>query len=385
VLRLGEVRGRILDRANLTVAAEAFRNAEARGRVVQAAQPPNPYVMLRQRRISNFQLFNTGFGELEVGIPIELGHKRSARVRQAMAEASAVSEEVRVVTANTLRDAELAFYRALRISLELQIARDQAKVAIELRDLAEVRYKEGRDGRVPALRFSAAADDASLDVQDLERRYERACRTLDELVGAPSGSTQRVEGTWARGTLTDFDRREARVALERHPRRRAVDRAAAAAERAVARADADVWPNLVVGVQGERDFDLDRDYVGISFLVPVPLFDKNQGNRAFARAKARRAHTQVQAEALRLSVELDQALIAYDRASRNAEGFQDDILPTLQQSLDLARKAYEAGRSTYLDVLDALGALYRARRTRIRHLEEQAQAAVIVHYLTEPA
>ena len=30
-------------------------------------------------------------------------------------------------------------------------------------------------------------------------------------------------------------------------------------------------------------------------------------------------------------------------------------------------------------------ALYRARRTEIRHLEEQAQEATIVRYLTEPS
>ncbi len=316
-------------------------------------------------------------------MPIELGHKRSARVRQAMAEAAAVSEGVRVVTANTLRDAELAFYRALRIQAELEVARDQARVAGELRDLAETRYREGKDSRVPALRFAAAADDATLDVEDLERRYERACRTIDELVGAKSGSTAQVVGTWEGAVLTAFDRDEAVVALERHPRRRAADRGAAAADRAVARADADVWPNIVVGIAGERDFDLDRDYIGLTLLVPLPIFDRNEGNRALTRAAARRAHTEVQAEALRLGVELDQALIGYERASRNARGYEEDILPTLQESLDLAEQAYKAGRSTYLDVLDALQALYRARRTRVRHLEERAQAVVVVHYLTE--
>ena len=86
---------------------------------------------------------------------------------------------------------------------------------------------------------------------------------------------------------------------------------------------------------------------------------------------------------MKLNVELDQAVIAYERASRNAEGYAEEILPTLQQSLDLAEQAYKGGRSTYLDVLDALQALYRARRTRVSHVEERAQAVVVVHYLTE--
>ncbi len=382
-LSLGEIRARILDGANLTVAAEAYRRAEARGRVTQAALPPNPYVMLRKRRIDDFDLFGSGFGELEVGQPFELGGKRSARVAQARAEAVAVSEEVRVVTANLLRDAEIQFYRALRIAEDLGVAREEAQVASELEDLAGTRFREGKDSRIPVLRFEAAAADARLSVADLERRYERACRALDEFVGATPGSTRSVAGSWDEAALTNLDKTLTMSALERHPRRRAADRAACAADKAIRRADADRWTNLVVGIQGEYDSDFDRSYVGFTFLLPLPLWNKNEGERARARATARRAHINVRAEALKLEVELDRAILAYERALQNEAGYRNEILPRLQTSLDLAREAYTAGRATYLDVLDALLTLYRSRRTRFGHLEEQAQAAAVVRYLTE--
>lgn len=382
-LSLGEIRARILDGANLTVAAEAYRRAEARGRVVQAALPPNPYVMLRKRRIDDFDLFGSGFGELEVGQPFELGGKRGARVAEARAEAAAVDQEVQVVTANTLRDAEIQFYRVLRIGEDLGVAREQLQVATELQELAETRYREGKDSRVPALRFEAAAEDARLAVTDLERRYERACRALDELVGAAPGSTRSVHGAWDEAVLSPLDKALTMDALARHPRQLAADRAACAADKAVRRADADRWTNLVVGLQGEHDSDADRSYVGFSLLLPLPLWNKNQGERARTRAAARRAHTNVRAEALKLQVELDRAILAYERARQNEVGYREEILPLLETSLELAREAYTAGRASYLDVLDAMLTLYRQRRTRFGHLEEQAQAAAVVRYLTE--
>ena len=382
-LSLGELRARILDSANLTVAAEAYRRAEARGRVTQAALPPNPYVMLRKRRIDDFDIFSTGFGELEVGQPFELGGKRDARVAQARAEAAAVDEEVRVVTANTLRDAEVQFYRALRFVADLGVAREQLQVASELQELADTRYREGKDSRVPVLRFEAAAEDARLAVSDLERRVERACRALDEFAGAEPGSTRSVTGSWDEAVLTQLDKTLTLQALARHPRQLAAERAACAADTAIRRADADRWTNLVVGIQGEYDADFDRSYFGFSFLLPLPLWNKNEGERARTRAAARRAHVNVRAEALKLQVELDRAILAYERARENEAGYRNEILPRLETSLELAREAYRAGRGTYLDVLDALLTLYRQRRTRFGHLEEQAQAAAVVRYLTE--
>lgn len=382
-LSLSGIRARILDEANLTVAAEAYRRAEARGDIHQASLPPNPYVMLRRRRIDDLNLFDSGFGVLEVGQPFELGGKRAARVAQARAEAAAVDQEVRVVTANTLRDAELQFYRALRIAEDLGVAREEFQVATELQELADTRYREGKDSRVPVLRFEAAAEEARLAVTDLERRYERACRALDEFIGTEPGSTKSVTGTWGESVLTSVDKDLTLAALSKHPRQMAAERAACAADKAVRRADADRWTNLVVGLEGLYDHETDRSYVGFSFLLPLPLWNKNEGERTRARAAARRAHTNVQAEALKLRVELDRAVITYERALHNQVGYQQEILPRLQTSLDLAREAYTGGRATYLDVLDALQTLYRQRRTRFGHLEEQAQAAAVVRYLTE--
>ena len=77
-----------------------------------------------------------------------------------------------------------------------------------------------------------------------------------------------------------------------------------------------------------------------------------------------------------------EALLAYEQHRTSATGYATEILPPLETSLTLAKQAYDAGRTPYLDVLDALIALIRARRARFGHLEEQAQAAAEIRYLT---
>jgi cobalt-zinc-cadmium efflux system outer membrane protein len=381
-LSLAEVRARVFEKANLKLAAEAIRTAEAEGRAEEAALWPNPRVLVRKRRIEDFEVIDTGFLEVEFWQPFELGGKRGARTEQALAEVAAVSEAVRALTVATLRDAEAQFYRVLRLERDVAEAQEEAKAAADLAALTASREKAGKASRIAVLRFQAAAETTRLTVQDLEREHARACRRLDDLLGLAATTTAGVTGDFEGAQLTGFDRKAARAALESHPRRLAAKKAAIAADRAIESAAADAWPDLSLAVGYERSVDLDQNYLGIGLNLPLPLWDRNQGRRAEARAALRRARKSLDAEILTLSVELEAALIAYERSERNAVGYAEEVIPKLAESLRLTRSAYEAGRVSYLDVLDALLALIRARRARLDHLEDQALAAVEIRYLT---
>ena len=378
---LPEVRARVLERANLDLAAAAIRADEARGRVTEAGLWPNPSLLVRQRRVDDLDLFSSGFLEVEVGQPIELGGKRGARVERAGAELAAVDEEVRALAASTLRDAESGFFRALRLERELAEAREEARTTAELEALAVSRFEAGKDTRIARLRFEAAAADARLAVRDLERRHAEACRALDELLGAPAGTVAGVDGALEAGVLGAGERERAQDALAGHPRLRAAEMRATAADRAVDSATAGAWPDFTVGLAYERDHDLNENFLGLLFQLPLPLLNRNQGVREEAQAAARRARKTLEAEALRTRVELEAAFLAYDRANENVAGYARDIIPRLETSLELTRAAYAAGKASYLDVLDAHLSLIRSRRARLGHEEARALAAVEIRYL----
>jgi cobalt-zinc-cadmium efflux system outer membrane protein len=138
---------------------------------------------------------------------------------------------------------------------------------------------------------------------------------------------------------------------------------------------------VTLGVEWIHDYDTNEDFSGLMMELPLPFWDRNQGERASARAAVRRARRTLDAESLSLRVEFDAAVIAYRKAARNTAGYERDILPRLEESLALTRKAFEVGKSSYMDVLDAMLALIRARRTRLDHLEDQAVAAARIRYL----
>ena len=135
-------------------------------------------------------------------------------------------------------------------------------------------------------------------------------------------------------------------------------------------------------MQGEHDYHLGESYLGVALYMPVPIWNRNQGERVRAQAAVRRARKSIDAEVLKLEVELDRAILAHDRATHNVNGYEEKIIPTLDMSVELARAAYAGGKGSYLDVLDALLAWIQARRERLGHMEAQAQATIAIRYLT---
>lgn len=378
---LADVRRRVLTHANPRLAAEVHRVAEARGRTEEAGLWPNPLLRMRKRRIDDFNAIETGFLEVELAQPFELGGKRGARTEHARAEAEAVQATFDALTLAKLREAEMQYFRVLRLEQDLEQAREEAKAAAALEQLSAARFASGKASRIAVLRFEAASEEAALTVEDLARKHAEACRELDDLLGVDAGITLGVSGDWGPTQITASVLDAARVSLEDHPRLDAARKSSVAAEKAVDAVTAGAWPDITLGVEYAHDYDEHEDFTGFMIELPLPFWNRSQGSRAAAKAAVRRARRTVDAESLRLRVEFDAAVIAYRKAARNATGYERDILPRLEESLALTRQAYAVGKSSYMDVLDVMLTLIRARRTRLDHQEAQARAAVEIRYL----
>ncbi|MEW6741407.1 MAG: TolC family protein [Planctomycetota bacterium] len=380
-LTLTEVHELVQSLSSRRLAAASFHPVEARSRVEQAGLWPNPYVMLRKREVSDFDLIDSGMSELEVGQPFELGGKRAARVDSLRAESDVAEASFGAACAETLRDAEEQFTKVLRLQEEIELVRVEAETASALAVLVEARHEAGRESRVVLLERQSEAERARLQVQDLEREHSRACRELDDLLGLTAGTTLGVEGDWQEVCHAAPDREQTLAALASHPRRVAAELSVTAAERAQRRAEADVWPDLMVGVAYEHREETEDDLLGCYVSVPLPLWDRRQGLRSESRAAAARARSTLEAETLELTVALEAAWLTFERARHNVTGYEEDILPRLEESLVLTRQAHDAGRASRIEVLESELILFRARQQRLRHREDQARAAAEIRYL----
>ena len=179
-----------------------------------------------------------------------------------------------------------------------------------------------------------------------------------DLVDTPAPEAVGARGVDPAETL---DARLARA--ERRTAEAVIDR-----ERAAAR------PDLTVQA-GVRRFQQNGDaalVVGVS--APIPVFNRNQGAVAAARADAAAAEARERLALARSIRTLRDAQASLVAANARVEALRGRILPGAETAVDLARRGFEAGKFSLLDVLDAQTALTTARTDLIAARLERAKA-----------
>ena len=111
------------------------------------------------------------------------------------------------------------------------------------------------------------------------------------------------------------------------------------------------FPELDVTVF--RDEELDKVSNGFALGIKVPLWNANRGEIARAQAAAAVASAEAERKRLDLVAELEERLKDLDVAGAQVQTLEKEILPSAAESLRLARRSYEEGETSLLDVLDA--------------------------------
>ncbi len=111
------------------------------------------------------------------------------------------------------------------------------------------------------------------------------------------------------------------------------------------------FPDLDVTVFGERE--IDKESSGVALAIKVPLWNANRGEVARAEAATAVASAEAERRRLDLAAELEDRLRDLDVANGQVQTLERDILPSAGESLRLARRSYEEGETSLLDLLDA--------------------------------
>jgi cobalt-zinc-cadmium efflux system outer membrane protein len=85
--------------------------------------------------------------------------------------------------------------------------------------------------------------------------------------------------------------------------------------------------------------------------MPVPVFNKNQGNIAAARAEYCRALQEAQRIDNAIRARLSVASGDYARAAEAVIMYTGELLPAAQETLDLAEEAYKVGEQDFVQLL----------------------------------
>ncbi|WP_156905608.1 TolC family protein [Pseudomonas vranovensis] len=350
---------------NPELAAARWEIDIAEGQRRQAGVLPNPEVGWEMEDTRNGSQTTT----VSVSQLFELGGKRGARLNVAGRDAELAALELERQR-NVLRAEVIgAFQAAVQAQEGLQLAEQSLQLSERGLQVVQGRVKAGSASPVEATRAQVQVSEIRLEKARAEQTLTVAYQQLATVTGAPMARFSRVEG------LDDNDavvpgRNQLLERLEHTPDLRLARLQIDQREAALDLARTQRIPDLTVSV-GSQYSETDRERINVvGVSVPIPLFDRNQGNVLSAARRADQARDQRNGAELRLRSEVIQALAQWGTAEQEVQSFDRSILPSAQQALDAATRGFERGKFAFLDVLDAQRTLVAAR---LQYLQAQAQ------------
>lgn len=357
------------ERAPLVLAARA-RIDEARGRLLGASVRlrENPVLDIAGgRRTSD----GDSFTEFGVGLSqtFELGRRRGSRIQAAQADVTRAQASSRDAERRLLRDVAVAFDRALHAEERLRLASATEEIAAEVLRTAERRRDAGDAPTLEVNLVKASLGRARSDVLAAQAGRAAGLGELRLLLGLDADEPVAV-----RGNLDNRQHLELAELLARIPERadlQAVEADVQEAEAEVRLGEGLRWPDLGIGGRYEREEG--ADVVLGTLLLRLPIFERGQGFRAEAGARARRLRLELDAGRRAVATEVHAAFEVYRRRVESVEKVEVDVLPLVDSNESMARRAYEEGQ---LGIGDLLLVRRETLESRTDYLDRLLEAAV---------
>ena len=338
---------------NPDLAAAQWEIDIAQGGRQQAGLIPNP-VLSVDAEDTRRDTRTTG---VKLSQALELGGKRGARIDVASRaqDAAALTLEQR---RNILRaDVIDSYYGALRAQERLDLAQRSLELAERGLVVANARVTAGKTSPVEATR-------AQVQLSEIRLAFNRAQMGLTDAyrrLAASTGSATVEFQTVATQSLPMPPAAQLLARLEQTAELRLAELQILHSEASVGLEKAQRIPDLDVSIGSQYDAGARErvNLVGVS--MPLPLFNRNQGNILAASRRADQARDLRNATELRLRTEIRQALDLWQTANSEVRAFNQQILPAAQSAVDSATRGFEMGKFNFLDVLDAQRTLIAAR------------------------
>lgn len=337
----------------------------AEGERRQAGVLPNPELSWELEDTRNGSQTTT----VSVSQMFELGGKRGARLGVAGRDSELAGLELER-QGNALRAEVIgAFEASVQAQEGLQLAEESLRLSERALQVVQGRVKAGSASPVEATRAQVQLSEVRLEQGRAEQALTVAYQQLAAATGAPVAAFSRVDGKGDQAPAVP-SRTQLLERLEQTPDMRLARTQIDQRDAALDLARAQRIPDLTVSV-GSQYSETERERVNVlGVSLPIPLFDRNQGNVLAAARRADQARDQRNGAELRLRSEVIQALAQWSTAAQEVHDFDRSILPSAQQAVDAATRGFERGKFAFLDVLDAQRTLVAAR---LQYLQAQAQ------------
>lgn len=309
--------------------------------------------------------------------PIEIGGQRARRLTAAERAAERAAAEIAAVRWEVRRDVVLAYHAAVIARERLELARRMVVLSEALLTAAERRLAAGDVSAIEVLTARAELAETRHEALRASEAFRVARLELARTAGWPLSAPPQVSGVLdPPGPVPSLDD-VLRSSKGRHPELVLRQAAVREASARVAVADRTAWPSPTLGVEVAREGAPGGAPSTIllgSVGMPLPIFRKEQGGRATARAAVDVSRTEAAIAARALEAGLVRAHAALAGAAERIALLTTSGVPPVEEALALSMRGFDAGEVPLADVIALRERLLSVRLELLDAHEDHARA-----------
>src|SRR5216684_9004425 len=365
---------------NPTFAQSAANIQAAEGRKKQAGLYPNPTVSYQGEQIrgGSFHGGEQGFFvQQDIVLGGKLGLNRKIfdqELQQAVTEAE--EQKLRVVT-----NVRMSYIQALAAQQTLDLRQNLSKLANDAVETSHQLANVGQADAPDVLESEVEAQQAQLAVTMAEQNQQRVWKALAAVVGNPRLPLMKPEGKLEDTPTVNADELVENIVND-SPAVRIAELGVKRAEAASARAKREPIPDLQLrgGMQQNGELLANGRAVGLQGFagvgVRIPIFDRNQGNIAAAKADAERAKREVERVKLVLRERAASVVQNYTFSQTAVERYKNQMIPRAQKAYEMYTQKYQEMAAAYPQVLIAQRTVMQLEVSYITALENFATSSL---------
>jgi len=283
------------------------------------------------------------------------------------------SQKQRVVN-----DVRIRFYEVLGAQRATEISERLLKLAEEGVLTSQRLFEAHQTSKADLLQARIQLKTVRISLKESQARHRGAWKQLANVVGCPEIEPVPLAGR-LEGEIPELDWDQSwQVLLANSPQLRAAEARIQHARNELAREKVQPIPNLTAQIVADRDQVQQATQVSTLLSVPLPIFNRNQGNIAHAMADVHEAVAEVRRTELALRDLLADGFRRYETARAQVEELRDEVLPDAAENVELTGAGYKAGEISFLQVLTARQTWFQSSLAYVEALAELRKVVVEV-------
>lgn len=351
---------------------------------LQAGLYPNPTLSAETEEVSTSDPlgeFTNAEQAARLSLPLELWGRPWKQRAVAERERDLAGWDYEAARLGVLTEATQAYVGVVAAEARVRQAEEEVRLSETVYETVARQAAAGEVSPVERTRAEVPLSQARIQL----RRAEEALQSAQSALAGTMGLAQAPPFAVRRDTLAAAspvpDLAALRPLAQQNPlvARQEDEIARAEAALSLEKAGRFPVPQLTAGAQRFGATDTEAFAAGIA--LPLPLFDRNQGAVARARADLERTRRERQSARVQLDTALTRAYRDLVASQNEAQTLTEETLPAARRAFEAVRQGYRQGKFGFLEVLDAQSTLFAVRRQQIQALAAYYQQRAAVERL----